>query len=715
MSSTIKNIYIAGIGVISPLGCGLEATEQALKKNVSAIGSLTAFAVQQPPSLPVGQVQDCPDGFSPLPRTHNLAVIAAKQALENSALIPDVVILGTTTGGILTTENLLAENVQETGKYRYHGLTTVAEEVAKAVHCTGPALTVSTACSSGTVAISMAVKMLQSGKAEWVLAGGVDSLCRLTYFGFNSLQLVDPEGSKPMDANRQGMSVAEGAAILLLTTTKQKNSPVQILGCGLSCDAYHPASPHPDGKGAATAMKTAIQNSGIAVKDVDYINLHGTGTPDNDLAEAKAVHTVFPTPPPLSSIKGATGHGLAASGAIEAAIATICLNKNFLPANTGFKIPDPNCDLIPVLQPDPRQISVVLSNSFGFGGNNACLVIGKAEKHSAAIPTDKSATGKSVPLTILGKACITGAGHTKESMDKFVKLEALAGVLDQKIVSQQLPVRKIRRLKRFSRIALALAAAAKEDSGLEQAPDSVFLGSAWGALSETYNFLDKLQSSKEKFPSPIDFVGSVHNSAAGQIAIMYRATGANVTSSGGNYSFEQALLAADSFLDDTSSSAFVLAADEAHEQFSRLFDPSLTETTPLADGGGSFYLCRKAIPGKISVKLKFYQKQTENIVETLIAALDKNALRNDCAMILAGIPAADANNGEKQLDSFMQKTGLDVPVIHYRKFTGEFASASSVAAVMATHLLEEGIVKHDKKVLIVGFGINVTAMEFSRQ
>lgn len=711
MNHNKKNIHIAGIGIISPLGCGLHATEQALRGNLSAIAPLQpgVFSIQQPPPLPVGQVQE--DLDPSLPRTHALAINAAKQAMEGYELAPDAVIIGTTTGGILRTEKLMEAGQTTPEEYRHHGLTTVTEEVASSVQCTGPALTVSTACSSGTVAISMAVKMLQAGEAEWVLAGGADSLSKLTYFGFHSLQLVDPQGSRPLDTNRQGMSVAEGAALLLITSTKPQRSLGQILGCGLSCDAYHPASPHPEGKGAAEAMHKAMGDAETGASGIDYINLHGTGTPDNDLAESKAVQTLFTVPPPVSSIKGATGHGLAASGAIEAAIAALCLQKDFLPANTGCLEPDPACTLSPIEQPVSRSVSTVLSNSFGFGGNNGCLVIGEGEELSAPETT----TGN-VPLTVLGKACITGAGHTKESMDCFSQLTAIAGTLDLETISQQLPARKIRRLKRFPRIALALAAAARKDSGLAQSPHSVFMGSGWGALSETYDFLDKLHSSQEQFPSPIDFVGSVHNSAAGQIAIIHNATGANITSSGGDYSFEQALLAAHSFLDESDDAAFVLAADEAHQKFSPLFDPSITADTPLADGGGGFSLSRKRIPGKLSIQLRFYGKQTDDVLKHLITGLGgREQLQKDCAMILAGIPAADAPKGEEQLDHFMQQTELDVPVIHYRKFTGDFASASAVAAVMAAHLLEVGVVPPVKKIVVLGFGKHVTAMEFTQQ
>ena len=706
-----KKVYIAGLGIISPLGDGVNTTAKTLQKNSSAISPLNAsvFSIQNPSPLPVGQVAILSD--SSLPRTHHLTLLAAKQAMKGYSQTPDAVIIGTTTGGILTTEELLAANATNPTQFRYHGLTTVAEELALAVNCTGPALTVSTACSSGTVAISMALKILQSGEAEWVLAGGADSLCRLTYFGFHSLQLVDQDGSRPLDKDRKGMSVAEGVGLLLLSTIKPEHPLGQILGCGLTCDAHHPAAPHPDGKGAFQAMRNAINDAGSNVRAISYINLHGTGTPDNDLTESKAVRALFATPPPLSSIKGATGHSLAASGAIEAVIATICIQRGFIPANTGCENPDPELQLSPILAPVKQSVSTILSNSFGFGGNNACLLI--ADNDSAASPCQET---EDIPLTIIGKACITGAGHTKESLECFSKLEAMAGILDLKDVSKDLPAKKVRRLKRFSRLALAIAAAAKEDSKLEQSPHSIFMGSSWGALSETYDFIEKLQSSNEQFPSPIDFVGSVHNSAAGQIAIMHKATGANVTSSGGDYSFEQALLAADSFLEEDASTAFVLAADEGHEHLSPLFDASISERTPLADGGGGFFITRKAIPGRVSIKLKFYQKQSAAILDTLITELGSiSSLQNNCKMILAGIPAADAQQGEKQLDDFMQKTSLDIPVIHYRMFTGEFASASAVAAVMAAQLLEDGVINFDKKILVLGFSKYITAMEFSRQ
>ncbi len=706
-------VYIAGVGIVSPLGKDVEETRAALLGNASAIAPLQGFSVLQQPPLPVGEVGWISGEYT-LPRTHLMAIEAAKQAVAGVQCVLDAVIVGSTTGGIARTEELLAKKCEDFLSYSHHGLNSVAEAVGEDLGCMGELLTVSTACSSGTVAIAMASKMLASGKARWVLAGGADSLSLLTYYGFHSLQLVDKKGSRPFDVNREGMSVAEGAAFLLLTTEKPAHVHGVVLGSGLSCDAYHGAAPHPEGYGAQAAMGAAMEDGATGSDGIDYINLHGTGTPENDLAESKAVRNLFKTVPPVSSIKGLSGHSLAASGAIEAVVATICLEQSLLPANSGCQAVDPQCGLQPIQTPVRQEIQTVLSNSFGFGGNNGCLLL------AGDTPQKNLADKKPPPvaLSIVGTACITGAGHTRESIDRFFTLQSMAGVLDLATVAKDLAPRAVRRMKRFSQMALALAHSAKRDAGLEQSPHGVFMGSGWGALSETWDFLDRLRESEEQFPSPIDFVGSVHNSAAGQIAISHGATGPNVTTSGGDYCFEQALLTAESFLesDTGKNTALLMAADEYHEQFSNLLDASVRASSTPADGGAGLYLCRKSIPGKVSITLAFYGKygatQMEKMVETLGG---KDTLHQKCAMILAGIPASVEKIGEEQLDAFMEYTGLDVPVIHYRKFTGEFASASAVAAVMAAQLLQSGEVVAGKKVLVLGFGPTLTAMQLGIQ
>ncbi|MBU4262440.1 MAG: beta-ketoacyl-[acyl-carrier-protein] synthase family protein [Proteobacteria bacterium] len=719
-----KRVYIAGVGIISPLGSGPAATQEALRANRSAIRPLDLFTVGHGKPLPVGQV----DGLnepSPLPRTHQLAYIAAMQAMSVCDRPPDAIILGTTTGGILTTEQLLREKVTDKESYRYHGLASVAEYIAGEFGCKGPALVVSTACSSGAVAIALARQMLLCGKAATVLVGGVDCLCRLTYFGFHSLQLVDQQGCRPLDRDRHGMAVAEGAAMLLLTTQKPARPLAELLGAGLSCDAYHPAAPHPEGRGALMAMQAALADAGLNPADIDYINLHGTGTPENDLAEAKAVNTLFAAPPPLSSIKGATGHSLAASGAIEAVVSTIAVSADILPANTGCRHPDPILGLLPLAGPISQRITAVLSNSFGFGGNNGSLAITRPDSFSPAASPSQFLTG----LAIHGCSCFTGAGDTAATMALLAQGAPVSGLADLETIARNLPPRLIRRLKRLSRMTLSLAAGAVANSGLDDKPASVFMGTGWGALSETYDFLTALADSGDQFASPTDFVGSVHNGPAGQVAIMFGATGANITSSGGDFSFEQALLAADLLLADTGGKALVLGADEGHHVLAPLFDPSIAPHAALADGGGAFFLSRKREGAACLAHLPFYQSRTtEGCIDLLLESLGgAPTLKDRYALLLAGIPAAAREEGERQLAGFLKKSGLEVPVVRYREFTGEFASASAVAAVMAVSYLIKGKVPgklvageditltgNTGSILVLGLGCSLSAMVFSR-
>ena len=710
-----KRVFIAGTGIISPLGKGLAATVEALQANSSAIRPLDLFTLLHGEPLPVGQVRGV-DESSSLPRTHRLARIAAIQAMAGGSQAPDAVILGTTTGGILTTEQLLRDNVGDKELYRYHGLNSVAEYIARETGCRGPALAVSTACSSGAVAIAMALEMLRSGKAKTVLAGGVDSLCRLTYFGFHSLQLVDKKGCRPFDADRHGMAVAEGAAMLLLTTERPDTPLAELLGAGLSCDAYHPAAPHPEGRGALMAMWAALADAGLGPEDIDYINLHGTGTPENDLVESKVIKTLFVTPPPLSSIKGAMGHSLAASGAIEAVVSAIAVFQNFLPANTGWQKLDPALGLTPLTQPISQPVTAVLSNSFGFGGNNGCLVITKAD--SAAPSMHR---GVRAGLAVHGRSCVSGSGNTAATMSQLIQGLPVAGMVDLDSLSENLPSRLVRRLKRLPRMTLSLAAAALADSGLEEKLSAVFMGTGWGALSETYDFLTRLAESQEQFPSPTDFVGSVHNGPAGQAAIMFGATGANITSSGGDYSFEQALLAAELMMKEGDERCLVLGVDEGHQALSPLLDPSIAPATLLADGGGGLCLSRTSNGAQCLVRVLFYQSSApEGAIDLLIESLGgAQVMQGKYALVLAGIPAAVREEGEAQLARFIDQSGCKAPVIRYRELTGEFASASAVAAVMAVSFLTErqlpaGEEDGKNAILVLGLGPYLSAMEFSR-
>jgi hypothetical protein len=277
-------------------------------------------------------------------------------------------------------------------------------------------------------------------------------------------------------------------------------------------------------------------------------------------------------------------------------------------------------------------------------------------------------------------------------------------------------------------MALSLAVSAFDRSKNGKKLLSIFMGTGWGALSETYDFLDRLATSKEQFPSPTDFVGSVHNGPAGQVAMQLGATGANITTSGGDYSFEQALMAAELMLNE-GETAMVLGADEGHAVLSPLLDMSIKpDAEHPADGGGALFVGKNGEKGRVCVRLRCYQNhRLPDGISVLLNSLGgAKKLRSVCGLILAGIPAAEQELGEEQLGQFIRLGAPDAPLSCYRKYIGECASASATAAALAASCLEaekvpaimaggrEIPISRDKKIIVLGLGKCITAMEFFR-
>jgi 3-oxoacyl-[acyl-carrier-protein] synthase-1 len=294
------------------------------------------------------------------------------------------VFLGTSTSGILQTELAYRRRDPISGAlpadFNYaqtHNTYSVADYVRHALALQGPAFVVSTACSSGAKVFGNAARMMALGLIDAAVVGGIDSLCLTTLYGFNSLELLSPEICRPYDTHRNGLSVGEAAAFALLE--RDAESPqAWLLGVGETSDGHHMSSPHPEGAGAAEAMRAALAQAGLTPGDVDYVNLHGTATPNNDSAEDLAISAVFGATTPCSSTKGATGHTLGAAGGVEAAVVMLALQHGLLPGGLNRLAPDPalHCNYLDATRSAP--VKVVASNSFGFGGSNACLVFGAA-------------------------------------------------------------------------------------------------------------------------------------------------------------------------------------------------------------------------------------------------------------------------------------------------------------------------------------------------
>ena len=313
-----------------------------------------------------------------------VSVAEAKQRYGSDRI---AVIMGTSTSGILETEHAYRNRDPETGalqrsftsRYRYtHNMFSLGHFVRSCLGLRGPALVVSTACSSSAKVFATAARYLQAGLCDAAIVGGVDSLCLTTLYGFSSLQLLSSYPCRPCDEDRDGLSLGEAAGYALLESSRNvgRKGAVGLLGYGESTDGYHMSHPHPDGAGAIHAMRQALERAGLMPSDIDYINLHGTATKANDTVEDKAVHAVFGRRTAVSSTKGWTGHTLGAAGITEALVAALCLKQGFVPGTLNCQRVDPSLRSRILLESEVRPVGRVLSNIFGFGGNNCSLVLG---------------------------------------------------------------------------------------------------------------------------------------------------------------------------------------------------------------------------------------------------------------------------------------------------------------------------------------------------
>ncbi|MCC6765346.1 MAG: beta-ketoacyl-[acyl-carrier-protein] synthase family protein [Deltaproteobacteria bacterium] len=400
------DVVVTGLGTVNALASSVDAFAAALRAGTCAIGPVTGFDASGYRSRIAAEVKGlaAPDWLPPAlrrraSRSDLFALVAAAEALRESGL--DVagaparvgVVLGATTAGMMAAETSLHARIAGTARrYRRSRLVgtpiaTSADLLAHVFGLGGPRLVLSTACSSSGTALGVARDWIRLGRADVVLAGGTESMCRTIFAGFNALKALSLEPCRPFDRRRAGLSLGEGAAILVVESAahaarRNARAHATILGYGMSADAHHLTAPHPEGTGAALAMERALARAGIAAEEVGYINAHGTGTPLNDVVEAAAIARVFGEAADrvaVSSTKAAVGHTLGAAGAIEGLTSVLALRDGFLPPTVNLDEPDPACrlDFVPRAS-RPAALRYALSNSYGFGGNNTTVVFGRA-------------------------------------------------------------------------------------------------------------------------------------------------------------------------------------------------------------------------------------------------------------------------------------------------------------------------------------------------
>lgn len=403
-----KRVAITGLGVVSAVGNSLPEFWNSLIEGKDGTKEITAFDASPYRTRLAAEVS----GLDPqvhfsgrelrrLSRCDQFGIVAFREAWRSARLDKDLIdreragiILGAGSGGILSVEKYFRDFYQQKRKPSpslliSYSLATTTDHIAIEAGLRGPRSTTATVCSSSAASLGVAFEMIQMGLADVMVAGGSDSLCEVSYSGFNSLKLVDSQSCKPFDKRRQGLIIGEGAGILILEEMEhalRRKAPLhaEFLGYGICADAYHLTAPEPHGEGVERVITIALDHAGVSPEEVDTINAHGTATPFNDIAETRGMKRVFGERAkeiPISGIKSMVGHCLGSAGGIEAVATVMTLESGMIPPTIHYEVPDPLCDLNYTPNHSiKKEVRIAISNSFAFGGNNVCLVFGKFEK-----------------------------------------------------------------------------------------------------------------------------------------------------------------------------------------------------------------------------------------------------------------------------------------------------------------------------------------------
>lgn len=401
----MRRVAVTGLGAASPYGLGWRRFWDGLRAGRCAIGPITLFETEGFRARLAGEVPLPPGGSGRRSRADRLALFAADEAVADAGLsrrelAPAALIVGGIGGGMLEVEAWYWRRVREgvDDPRLRRAITRVlpwaqTELLARRYRISGPKETVVLACSSGAAALGLARDLIEAGTVPLALAGGVDALTRICFMGFNALRLLDPEPCRPFARDRRGMSIGEGAGFAVLEDLEHARARgaapyAELAGWGLATDAHHPTAPHPEAEGSVRALQEALERGGVPPEAVGYVNAHGTGTVQNDRAEALALRKVFgPESVLVSATKSLIGHTMAAAGALEAIATVLALVHGLIPPTANLREPDPEIpfDCVP-LTARPAPLRWAISNSFGFGGQNVALLLGRVEPARRGCP-----------------------------------------------------------------------------------------------------------------------------------------------------------------------------------------------------------------------------------------------------------------------------------------------------------------------------------------
>ena len=708
---TARFPVVTGLGLVAATGFGIDKTWRAFTNLESGLKPLTLFESPRYGQVLAGEIrEDLSELGAPRKgsRSDRLGWLAARQAIESAGIDFSKgsdragVLLGSSVGGSYDSErflsNLIKRQRMRARPTRYHECVSTVEWIADEFGLHGPGMAVATACSSSALAIATAAEMILAGDADVMLAGGADSMSRMTWGGFHSLLLVDSAGCRPFDVKRAGMSLGEGGAVIVLEAeehARQRGARIiaRLTGWGASCDAYHATAPHPQGAGAAQAMRSALRRAGLQPGDINYVNAHGTGTRDNDSAEGAAFKSVFGEKlPPFSSTKRFFGHALGASGAIEAVVCLEALARQQVPPNLGFESADPGIALVPVTRVAPAKLTHVMSNSFGFGGNNAVLIF------SASETKPRTRVGKKTAATVTGLGVIGPGTATRREIKAplpagTVSVLSCGDLPDTALLSPN----QRRRLSRLIQMGL-IAARRSHPPGAEQRL-AVAMGTGMGCLEEAKTFIENLIAKDEREPMPARFPNSVHNAVSSQIAIDQKALELNSAPTVGEISFECALWQGMNQLAiGEADAALVGAADELNDYVLSIGERWGLWNDHIRPGEGAVIASivpvtagAEAMATVETVRLGRYRRPFDEQREAdwIASAVDLASV--EVLLTGAGGRAVLEPMYERIARALSERAGRKLRVETYKDRCGVFHAASAFGFSMAVDLVGNGV------------------------
>lgn len=525
------NIKISGLGIVCAIGNDAPSVLASLKAKKGGIAPIKYLKTEHQ-ELPVGEVKLSNDEMKQIlgvdkdaliSRSTLMGAVALRQAVEdiNVDLTGKrvAVISGTTVGGMDITEQYFQKLKKDESLLHIldkHDCGPCTCDIIELAGLKGAeAITISTACSSALNSIMLGSEMLKSGEADIVFAGGVEGLSKFHLNGFNTLMILDQQQCRPFDKTRAGLNLGEGAGFVVLQREEDaEGAEFYVRGYANRCDAFHQTASSENGEGAYLAMTEALNMAGLKPEEIQYINAHGTGTPNNDPSESAAIRRVFGENYPLvSSTKGFTGHTTSASGSIEAIISILAMQNNFVPGNWGWAEQDEAC-ITPTQGVDDIKLDNVLCNSFGFGGNDSSLVISR----NCTPATEEISGIKSVKVA---ESVIDDVEQLKDSREFISPIES-------------------RRMGKLMKAVTLTSMRALKEAGIE-CPDAIIASTAQGMLETSVTFLDDIDFNGEQLLKPTLFMQSTHNTLGSSIAIRTKCHGYNITYSQGDRSFELAM------------------------------------------------------------------------------------------------------------------------------------------------------------------------------